>query len=158
MANSSRTPQTGGSVTRVASLFLVVIAVLTSVLALAPAAHAGPGEGDFFHRTNSSRSTSALRGLVSKADLVTVARRHAQRMATEKRLFHNPNLGREVTGWRVVGENVGMGATPAPIHQAFMNSSSHRANILHRGYTEVGMGTATDSNGRLYIVQVYRQR
>ena len=143
---------------RKASMLLTVLAVITSVMALSPAAHAGPGEGDFFNRANQARASYRLRGYVSKADLVTVARRHATRMAAQKRIFHNPNLAREVTGWSAVGENVGMGGDVAPIHNAFMNSRSHRANILDRGFAEVGMGTARDTNGRLYIVQVFRQR
>ncbi|HVE97999.1 MAG TPA: CAP domain-containing protein [Mycobacteriales bacterium] len=158
MTFSTATLRGAFSFRRQATLLLAVIAMLVSVMALSPAAHAGPGEGDFFNRANSARATYRIRGYVSRADLVTVARRHAERMAAQKRIFHNPNLSREVTGWRAVGENVGMGTDVAPIHNAFMRSTSHRANILDKGFGEVGMGTARDSNGRLYIVQVFRQR
>ena len=152
------TPPGALAMKRTLTMLLAVIAMLTAVMAVSPAAHAGPGEGSFFTQTNNSRAQARLRGYVSKADLVEVARRHAARMAAQKRIWHNPNLGREVSGWRAVGENVGMGPDVTPIHNAFMKSASHRANILDRGFTEVGMGTARDSNGRLYVVQVFRQR
>lgn len=146
-----------------ASRRLGAIATLTTLIALfiglvmAPTAHAGAGEGDFFNRANGARYQAKIRTYVSKADLVTVARRQAQRMASQGRIFHNPNLGREVTGWRMVGENVGRGGSVYAIHQAFMNSTSHRANILDRDFTEVGMGTAYDAKGVLYIAQVFRK-
>ena len=139
-------------------LALLLAIAAAFVLGFAPPANAGPGEGGFFNNANSARASYRLRGYVSKADLVTVARRHAARMASQKRIFHNSNLPREVSGWRAIGENVGMGSDVTPIHNAFMKSTSHRANILDRGFAEVGMGTATDSNGRLYVVQVFRQR
>ncbi|HVF21352.1 MAG TPA: CAP domain-containing protein [Mycobacteriales bacterium] len=144
------------SVARQLATLFAVVAVLLG-FALAPAAHAGPGEGDFFSRTNSARASYRLRGYVSKADLVTVARRHAQRMASQNRLYHNPNLGREVTGWRMVGENVGRGTTVAAIHNAFMNSAAHRSNILDRDFTEVGMGTYRDAKGVIWVVEVFRR-
>ena len=138
------------------------LALLTAVLAvlvgfvIAPAAQAGAAEGEFLYRANSARSSARLRAYPMNAELVTIARRHAQRMASQGRIYHNPNLGSEVTGWRMVGENVGRGGTVAAIHNAFMNSTSHRANILDRSFTQVGMGTAYDAKGVIYIVQVYR--
>jgi len=138
---------------------LAVVAAVVAVLlgfVVSPAAHAGPGEGDFFNRANSARASYRLRGYVSKADLVTVARRQAQRMASQGRLYHNPSLQREVTGWRMIGENVGRGGTVAAIHYAFMKSTAHRANLLDRDFTEVGMGTAVDARGVIYVAQVFR--
>ena len=144
--------------TRQLATLCAIVAVLVGFV-LSPAAHAGvgAGEGDFFNRANSARASYRLRGYISKADLVTIARRHAQRMASQKRIYHNPNLGREVTGWQMVGENVGRGTTVAAIHNAFMNSTAHRANILDRDFTEVGMGTYRDASGVIYVVQVFRR-
>ena len=139
---------------------VTLLAALVSsllVFGLTPAAHAGPGEADFNSRIRSARSAAHLVGYVSRVDLVVVARRQAQRMAAQRRAFHNPDLTREVTGWRMVGENVGRGSSVAAIHHALMSSTSHRANILRRGFTEIGMGTATDARGVLYVVQVFRR-
>jgi hypothetical protein len=57
----------------------------------------------------------------------------------------------------MVGENVGMGGSASSIHQAFMNSAPHRANILDHDFTQVGIGTAYDDKGVLYITQVFRK-
>lgn len=49
----------------------------------------------------------------------------------------------------VVGENLGFASgtssTPDAIVQAWMQSASHRANILHPRYREIGIGTAIGS-------------
>ena len=142
--------------TRQLTLLLAVITVLVGFVITPKAAHASAAEGEFAYRANSARSSARLRAYPQKADLVTVARRHAQRMASQGRIYHNPNLQNEVAGWRMVGENVGRGGTVSAIHTAFMNSTSHRANILDRDFTEVGIGTAYDAKGVMYVVQVFR--
>jgi uncharacterized protein YkwD len=50
-----------------------------------------------------------------------------------------------------------MGPDARAIHDAFMNSPAHRSNILDTDFTEVGIGTATDENGTLYVTEVFRQ-
>lgn len=142
---------------RLASLLIAVLAALTGLSVSMPAAHAGPGESEFTSRANGERTSRGIKAYVVKSDLVSVARQQAQRMASAGKIYHNPNLASDVKGWQSVGENVGMGGDVASIHQAFMNSSGHRANILDRDFTEVGMGTATDASGKLYVAQVFRQ-
>ena len=132
----------------------VAVGVLTVA---APAAHAGTEESQFTSLANKERANRGLRSYSVASDLVTVARRHAQRMAAKGTIYHNSNLGSEVGGWQAVGENVGMGGSVSSIHQAFMNSASHRANILDGDFTQVGMGTAYDGKGVLYVTQVFRK-
>jgi len=107
--------------------------------------------------TNSARASKGLPSLSSKSDLASVALKQAKRMAEAGKLFHNPNLSSDVSGWRYVGENVGYGSSAAKIHSALMNSAPHRANILDRDYTQVGVGAVRDDNGRLWIAQVFRK-
>ncbi len=58
-----------------------------------------------------------------------------------------PNIG----AW---GENSVCGyTTPAAAVRAWMNSPSHRANMLDTRFREIGMGYARNSSGRGYIVQ-----
>jgi hypothetical protein len=78
-------------------------------------------------------------------------------MARTDDLYHNPNLGSAVRNWQAVGENVGRGGDVPSLHQAFMNSPSHRANILDRDFTEVGVGTYVDGNGILWVTEVFRR-
>ena len=142
---------------RAVSALVALVAVLVTLVAVSVPAYAGPGEGEFVSRTNSARQANGRSSYAVRSDLVSVARRHAQRMAAKGTIYHNPNLASEVSGWRAVGENVGMGGNVKSIHDAFMNSTHHRANILDRDFTEVGIGTATDSDGVLYVAEVFRQ-
>ena len=41
-------------------------------------------------------------------------------------------------GWRKLGENVGKGGTIPQIHEAYLRSPSHRANILDPFFTQIG--------------------
>jgi hypothetical protein len=61
------------------------------------------------------------------------------------------------SGWERVGENVGRGQSPSSLHQAFMNSSGHAANILG-DYNYVGVGTDTSSDGTLYVTVVFMKK
>ncbi|MCA1824709.1 MAG: CAP domain-containing protein [Mycobacteriales bacterium] len=138
--------------------FALVVAALSvaTVLGTASAALAGPGEYDFVSRANSARAAAGRVRYRVASDLVAVARRHSAEMAARGSIWHNPRLASEVSGWSMVGENVGMGGDVASIHAAFMNSAPHRANILDRDFTEIGVGTATGKNGTLYVTQVFR--
>ena len=107
--------------------------------------------------TNSARDSKGLPSLSSKSDLASVALKQAKRMAAAGKLFHNPNLSSDVSGWRYVGENVGYASSAAKVHSALMNSAPHRANILDRDYTQIGVGAVRDDNGRLWIAQVFRK-
>ena len=77
-------------------------------------------------------------------------------MAARSTLFHNPNLTTDVRNWRYVGENVGYGPDALSVHRAFMHSTHHRANILDRDYTQLGIG-AVVVNGRVWVAQVFRR-
>lgn len=106
---------------------------------------------------NQARAAQALKPLTVSSDLVAVARAQAQRMAAAGTLFHNPNLSKQVRSYRWAGENVGYGPVdPAVVHNAFMASQAHRANILDADFTQVGVGAVT-SDGRLWVVEVFRQ-
>ena len=138
-------------------LFVLLSLVLPLLAISATPAHASATESEFVSRTNSARTSRSLRAYAVRSDLVAVARRQAARMASARRIYHNPNLTSEVSGWRAVGENVGSGSTVSRIHTAFMNSSAHRANILSTSYTEVGIGTARGGDGLIYVSEVFRR-
>lgn len=54
------------------------------------------------------------------------------------------------------GENVAYGfSTPSAVHEGWMNSPGHRANILNGNFVQMGLATATGSNGYLYWTQVF---
>jgi hypothetical protein len=141
---------------RLSAIFVLILAVLASTLTGLTPASAGPSESYFTSRINSERGARGLRSYAIRGDLTSVARNHAARMAARRSYYHNPNLSSEVGGWQALAENVGKGSDAGSLHNAFMASSGHRRNILSSTYTEVGVGTATDSSGTLYVVQIFR--
>jgi hypothetical protein len=104
---------------------------------------------------NASRAEVGLGGLTEAADLVEVARRHSREMAAAGEIYHNGNLAQEVSGWEVVGENVGRGVHVEAVHDALMASQTHRDNVLGP-YTEIGVGAVWVDN-IVYITQVFRE-
>ncbi|MBW3587821.1 MAG: CAP domain-containing protein [Actinobacteria bacterium] len=111
-------------------------------------------ESCFVSKINAARSTP----LTVRSDLVAIARRHSQRMASSGTIFHNGNLANEApSDWQSLGENVGMGPSCSDIHTAFMNSPSHRKNILDPKFNFVGVGVVTASDGTLYVTEVFME-
>jgi hypothetical protein len=141
---------------RALSAVLTLLMALGLFVALPGRALAGPDEGSFFSAVNSARSANGLPALAYSGELAAVARRQAERMASSNKLYHNPNLGSEVSSWQIVAENVGYGPTWSGIQQAFMASPDHRANILDPQLTQLGVGTAVGKDGRLWVAQVFR--
>jgi hypothetical protein len=133
---------------------LVMVALASGAAALAQVVEA---EGGFAGRVDHERGAHGLAPLAPASDLTEIARRHAQRMADRGEPYHNPSLTSEVQGWEVVGENVGVGHDVEALHRAFMDSPSHRANILHRDMTQLGVGVVTSPDGRIWVVQVFRR-
>jgi hypothetical protein len=72
-------------------------------------------------------------------------------MAAQGRVYHNPYMPGQAGSWREWGENVGGGGSVDDIHNAFMNSSEHRANILGPAYNLIGIGVASWSGGVMVV-------
>ena len=119
----------------------MLMAMTVIVVGMAVPAAAGP-EGTLFSRINSSRSANGLAPLESYWDLTDDARAHSARMMDRGSIYHNPSLGSVTGGWQALGENVGMGIDLNAMHDAFMSSPGHRANILGN-YNYVGVGVKT---------------
>jgi len=142
---------------RVLASVATTLLALVASLGLAGPAAAGPDEGSFIGAINAARQASGLGTLSVRSDLVASARAQAGRCKAAGELFHNPNLGGDVSGWQVIGENVGVGPAGdwSAINAAFMASPEHRANILDPDFDYVGVGTATDKQGRLWVAEVF---
>jgi hypothetical protein len=135
----------------------VVLALLASLLPqVTSPAHADSGmEAEFVALINKERAATGAKAVKVAGDLTSVARTHSKRMADQDHLHHNPNLGSDVTGWRKVGENVGRGPSVGAIHNAFMNSSGHKRNILDPDWIEVGVGVVI-RDGQVWVTEIFR--
>lgn len=119
------------------------------------AAAAGQATLCLLNRERTQRGLVALRenGLLSAA-----SQEHSQDMVQRRYFEHTTPDGRDVRArLRAVGysrgvsastgENIAYGfgdaSTPAAIVRIWMNSPSHRADILRPAFTEIGIGIAT---------------
>ena len=88
-------------------------------------------------------------------ELNNKAQAQADRMANRGRIYHSTNLAAGVSpGWQLIGENVAVAGSIEQAQSALEASPGHLANMLNGGFTEVGIGV-TNSNGRVYVVQVF---
>lgn len=117
-------------------------------------------EQSFLDRTNRVRSSQGVRTLAEHGTLTAKAEAWAQHMASTGKLAHS-NLSSNLGGLRytALGENVGMaGGTKDPwlaIHNAFVKSPGHYANIVNPKYTHMGIGVAVDRNGTVWVAEVF---
>lgn len=149
MTNSSTRMHRVASLRRCVVIALILAA--THVVAVTPAT----ADVSFI---NSQRSSHGLAPVGDHSGLASVAARQAQRMASQNRMFHNPNLASEISAvlpnWSRIAENVGVGSSVSEVNSAFMRSSTHRANILG-AFNLAGTGAAQGSDGRIYVAQVF---
>ena len=149
-------PALGRPAAGVTALALVAASLLTAVVTAPAAGAATTVEATFTDQLNAARAERGLPPLEARPALVSVARQQAARMADRATLYHNPNLTSDVANWQWVGENVGYGPDALTVHVAFMSSPGHRANILDRDYTQVGVG-AVVRDGRVWVAEVFRR-
>ena len=146
-----------------------VLVLAMALGALSPASTASAGrarcyrykssEKEFAQKINTARRIAGARGLQLDKQLSKVARKHANEMDDRNSLYHTPSsrLRWRVTRWRRLGENVGAGQTVTSLHQAFMNSPSHRSNVLDRGFRHVGVGVHKDKK-YMWVTIVFESR
>jgi uncharacterized protein YkwD len=140
------------------------VAALAATAYSAPAASAAgrcwnpkAREIAFLRKMNQARGS--LRHLRLDPQLSKVARTHTRAMTRRNELFHSSpsQLSRRITGWKLLGENVGFGSTVASLHRAFMASSGHRANIRHPRFRHVGIGVRR-GHGGLWVTVIFQSR
>lgn len=125
---------------------LAVATVLLStfaVLGIGTAAHA-EGEGTILSLVNQARAANNLGPLKLNSSISSVANSWANQMAANGAMTHNPNYSSQIpSGWSRAAENVAHGyPSPGATHDAWMNSSGHRANILG-DFTDIGIAFVT---------------
>ena len=119
-----------------------------------------------FDPVNAERIAQGLAALTMDANIRSVARAHSEDMINRNFFSHtNPDyhdvgdrLQTAGISFNLAGENIGYNNYPDPAQTAvtsWMNSSGHRANILHTGFTSTGMGVAQSTNGEYYFTQVF---
>ncbi|MFA5449166.1 MAG: SafA/ExsA family spore coat assembly protein [Clostridia bacterium] len=121
-------------------------------------------EDEVVRLVNAERAKNGLAPLKNNWQAARVARIKSQDMIDNGYFSHtSPVYGSpfrmlENYGLRFssAAENIAYGQRSAQeVMTAWMNSPGHRANILSRTVTEIGVGVAKKSNGTLYFTQMF---
>lgn len=108
---------------------------------------------------NASRKAAGLRPLMENVTLDRKADAWAQRLRDVCSLSHSTLSDGAPDDWMKLGENVGYGGTIAQVHDAYMKSPGHRANILDPSFTAMGAaavwGDCPDGTHRVFTVQEF---
>jgi hypothetical protein len=139
----------------------IVLAIL-SVFAKPASAQGRPDESEqtLLQSANRERVMQRLAPLKWSDALAEAARQHALRMAQQNTLSHQLPGELDLTDrashagarFQILAENVAEGPSAQTIHQMWMNSPPHRANLLDRQLDSVGIAV-TVRNGTLWAVE-----
>lgn len=112
-------------------------------------------EAEVVRLVNEERAKNGLSPLLHNWELSRVARYKSDDMRRNSYFSHTSatygtpfqmikNFG---ISYRSAGENIAKGyKTPAAVVEGWMNSSGHRANILNKSFTEIGVGYVAEGN------------
>lgn len=121
-------------------------------------------EDEVIRLVNAERVKNGLSPLAYNWQAARVARIKSQDMINNKYFSHtSPIYGSpfkmlESYGLRfsAAAENIAKGQrTAQEVMNSWMNSPGHRANILSKSFTQIGVGAAKDSNGTLVWTQIF---
>jgi uncharacterized protein YkwD len=109
--------------------------------------------------TNADRERRDRSELRFADRLSRYARDHSRLMARRGYIFHStPDELRgqlEGYGWSIAGENVGVGGSLESLEAAFMDSPSHRENILRTAFGHAAVGIARDDDGHIWVTVIF---
>jgi hypothetical protein len=141
-----------------------------AVLASAVAAHGQREKGvpqpakaeQLFAMANQTRVQEGRGRLVWDQALTDAALKHCMRMAAEGPISHRyggePDLtaraGEAGAHFSLIEENIAVGSYPSSIHQGWLNSPGHRANLLNPDIDHVGIAVVA-AQGVLFAVADY---
>ncbi len=111
---------------------------------------------------NAERAKAGLSALTVQTDITAAANVRAREI---KQQFSHTRpdgssfssaLREQGVSFSGSGENIAYGQkTPQQVMEGWMNSSGHRANILHANYKNIGVGYYQDENGVNHWVQLF---
>lgn len=122
--------------------------------------HGANIERGLLEAVNRSRHEQGLPRLQWDAALASAARKHATRMAESRSLSHQfsgeislpARVGQAGVRHSWLSENVAEGMSVNDLHEQFMKSPNHRANILDSDMDTIGIGVV-ESGGKWFAVE-----
>jgi len=124
-----------------------------------------------FDLLNQKRVEKGLQALTWNDQLANVARRHSESMAKfnffshrgiDSKMVSDRADAEGLTKWRAIGENIAFNrGYQDPVGRAvelWLDSSSHRRNLLDSNWKETAIGIAVTSDGSYYLTQVFLKK
>ena len=114
--------------------------------------------------TNNYRAQNGLAPVTLDSTLTNVATIRSEEGARQGYISHRRSDGSNVTAiannwgvnWRIMGENLGRyQTTPSQLVNMWINSASHRANLVNPSFSRVGVGIARTADGNYYFTQIF---
>ena len=132
---------------------------------------AGKVEARTFELMNEQRRALGLQLLPWDEQVVAIAREHSENMAAQKFFSHKDPSGGFVDdraakagifNWLAIGENIafmkGFDDPAVMAVEKWMQSPSHKKNILNGQWRASAIGVATAADGSIYFTQVFITR
>lgn len=138
---------------------IVAAGILISGVAASACESTPADRNEVIAAVNASRRAAGLAPLRENFILDRKADRWAQKLRDACDLSHSKLADGAPDEWMKLGENVGYGGTIAQVHDAYMKSPGHRANILDPTFTSMGAaavwGNCPDGTRRVFTVQEF---
>lgn len=144
-----------------------LIAVIVAGVCL-PADAQSRRELDVFDLVNRERSRARLGRLAWDDELAKLARDYSRQMARDGFFDHYDPDGRTVIdraesarirNWSTIGENLFVCENhpyfARTAIRGWLDSETHRTNMLDKSWTTTGIGIATSRDGSIFITQVF---
>lgn len=154
--NTTTTPSVTSTATRRSRgrVTTAIIGLVAALALLGAACDMNAESINVVQRVNETRGQAGLRKLAIDETLSAKAQAWADRMAAAGSISHSNLPDGAGNNWTVLGENVGQAGSVAQMHQLFLNSPNHRANIMSSRFTRIGTGV-TQVGNEVYVVQVF---
>jgi uncharacterized protein YkwD len=141
---------------------ILTLVLVTFALIQAPPASAAltPKEKKLVIKIQKARLNHGLPKLNLNQKLSSLARKHSTQMVNQGNPVMHSSTGQlynymdQANCYSSIGENVGMHYSIPQMHQAFMQSSGHRANILRSSWRKVGVGVRVHNN-RVWVTELF---
>ncbi len=160
---------TGGTAAGMFSLFIITVFFVSGLqgFLLKSANYASVVSAVLVDLANSDRASEQINGLKMNPLLVQAAQAKANDMAAKGYFAHTSPQGLDSWYWfkqvgynfEYAGENLAVDFSDSgDVNQAWLNSPSHRENIMNSHFTEIGIATAAgyyQGHPTVFVVQMF---
>lgn len=155
MPRTSPTPPTAPRMVR-AALFLLIASLFGA--ATTGCESTDLERNQVISLVNETRMSQGLAPLKSNTKLSLKADAWAKRLRDACELSHSRLADGAPKSWLKLGENVGYGGDISVVHDAYLRSPGHYANIVDPAFTQMGAAAVwgdCDGQHRVFTVQVF---